>query len=104
MKATEIQALLNATVLVGPLPEEEILTAYLNYIGFGGSANGIEMASIKYFGKHTNELTVAEAACLAAIPKNPEKLNPFAYYVDDETGERNVAHGFLQKLVDIAKS
>lgn len=89
----KIREIFRAMQMEKTYTKEEILTAYLNYIGFGGSANGIEMASIKYFGKHTNELTVAEAACLAAIPKNPEKLNPFAYYVDDETGERvNYGH------------
>lgn len=54
-----------------------ILEAYLNYIGFGGSAAGIQAASLKYFGKDVSELTVAEGACLAAIPQNPEIFNPF---------------------------
>lgn len=58
--------------------KDEILEAYLNIIGFGGSANGIEMASRKYFGKHVEELSLAEAACLAAIPQSPEVNNPFA--------------------------
>ncbi|MBR5723712.1 MAG: transglycosylase domain-containing protein, partial [Oscillospiraceae bacterium] len=53
--------------------KDEILEAYLNYIGFGGAANGIEMAARKYFGKHTEELTIAESACLAAIPQSPEQ-------------------------------
>ena len=56
----------------------DILEAYLNYIGFGGSAAGIQAASMKYFGKDVSELTIAEGACLAAIPKSPETLNPFA--------------------------
>ncbi len=56
----------------------DILEAYLNYIGFGGSASGIQAASLKYFGKDVSELTIAEGACLAAIPKSPETLNPFA--------------------------
>ncbi len=60
----------------------DILEAYLNYIGFGGSAAGIQAASMKYFGKDVSELTIAEGACLAAIPKSPETLNPFA----DEEG------------------
>lgn len=58
--------------------KEEILEAYLNCIGFGGSTSGIQAASLKYFGKEVSELDLAEAACLAAIPKNPEKINPFA--------------------------
>lgn len=60
--------------------KDEILEAYLNYIGFGGAANGIEMAAQKYFGKHCSELTIAESACLAAIPQSPEINNPFAGY------------------------
>ena len=58
--------------------KDEILEAYLNCIGMGGSASGIQAASLKYFDKDVSELTLAEAACLAAIPKNPENLNPFA--------------------------
>lgn len=57
--------------------KDEILEAYLNCIGFGGSTSGIQAASLKYFGKEVSELDLAEAACLAAIPKNPEKINPF---------------------------
>ncbi len=57
--------------------KSDILEAYLNYIGFGGSTSGVQAASLKYFGKDVSELTIAEGACLAAIPKNPEVVNPF---------------------------
>lgn len=66
--------------------KDEILENYLNYIGFGGPTNGIQLASIKYFGKDVSELSIAEAACLAAIPKSPETINPFAGY-EDENGK-----------------
>lgn len=56
--------------------KDDILEAYLNCIGFGGNTNGIQAASLKYFGKDVSELDLAEAACLAAIPKSPEALNP----------------------------
>ncbi len=58
--------------------KDKILEAYLNYIGFGGKTAGVEAASLKYFGKHVGELTVAQGACLAAIPKDPNGLNPWA--------------------------
>ena len=64
-----------------------ILEAYLNYIGFGGSAAGIQAASMKYFGKDVSELTIAEGACLAAIPQSPEILNPFYKGHADKDGE-----------------
>lgn len=58
--------------------KDEILEAYLNCIGFGGSTSGIQAAALKYFDKDVSELDLAEAACLAACPKNPEVYNPFA--------------------------
>lgn len=64
-----------------------ILEAYLNYIGFGGSTNGIQAASLKYFGKDVSELTIAEGACLAAIPKDPNVINPFYKGKADKYGE-----------------
>ncbi len=83
----KIREIFRAMTLEKNYSKTEILETYLNYIGFGGSANGIEMASIKYFGKSVTELSIAEAAVLASIPQSPETLNPFAYYIDDETGE-----------------
>lgn len=68
-------------------PKPTILEAYLNYIGFGGSSAGIQAASMKYFGKDVSELTIAEGACLAAIPQSPEILNPFYKGHTDKKGE-----------------
>ncbi len=86
----KIREIFRAMTLEKNYSKQEIMETYLNYIGFGGAANGIEMASIKYFGKNVGDLTVAESACLAAIPQSPETINPFAYYIDDETGEKVV--------------
>ncbi len=83
----KIREIFRAMELEKNYSKDKILETYLNYIGFGGTANGIESAAQKYFGKSASELDVAEAACLAAIPKSPETLNPFAGYTDDETGE-----------------
>lgn len=57
--------------------KDEILSMYLNRIYFGQGAYGIESASMYYFGKHVQDLNIAEAACLAAIPKSPNYYNPF---------------------------
>lgn len=64
--------------------KDEILESYLNYIGFGGPRNGIQLAALDYFGKDVSELSIAESASLAAIPKSPETLNPFAGYEDED--------------------
>ena len=55
----------------------EVLAAYLNTVYFGDGAYGAEAASLEYFGKHANELTVAQAALLAGLPQSPIRLNPY---------------------------
>jgi penicillin-binding protein 1A len=56
--------------------KEEILALYLNKIFFGQRAYGIAAAAEVYFGKPLAELSVAEAATIAGIPKAPSLLNP----------------------------
>ncbi len=56
--------------------KEEILGLYLNQVFFGNHAYGIEAAAHTYFGKSTDELTIAEAALLAAIPRAPAYYDP----------------------------
>jgi len=56
--------------------KDKILELYLNHIYFGVGAYGIASASLAYFDKSVNELTVAEAAYLAALPKAPTSLHP----------------------------
>ncbi|HEY1310302.1 MAG TPA: transglycosylase domain-containing protein, partial [Pseudolabrys sp.] len=57
--------------------KEKILELYLNEIYLGLGAYGIASASLTYFDKGVNELTVAEAAYLAALPKAPNNYHPF---------------------------
>jgi penicillin-binding protein 1C len=59
------------------LSKPEILTQYLNRISFGNQAYGIEAASRLYFGKPASQLSLAESAFLAAIPRSPSLLNPY---------------------------
>jgi penicillin-binding protein 1A len=56
--------------------KDKILELYLNHIYLGLGAYGIAAASLVYFDKPVNELTVAEAAYLAALPKAPTQLHP----------------------------
>jgi penicillin-binding protein 1A len=56
--------------------KEKILELYLNEIYLGLGAYGIAAASLVYFDKSVNELTLAEAAYLAALPKAPAALHP----------------------------
>lgn len=56
--------------------KNEILELYLNHIYFGSGAYGIEAASRNYFGKSAKDLTLSQAATLAAMPKSPTIYNP----------------------------
>src|ERR671910_478526 len=57
--------------------KEKILELYLNEIYLGLGAYGVAAASLLYFDKSVHELTVPEAAYLAALPKAPTLLHPF---------------------------
>ncbi len=57
--------------------KEEIMEIYLNQIYFGFGAYGVEMASQVYFGKSAKDLTIPEAALIAAIAKGPNVYSPF---------------------------
>jgi 1A family penicillin-binding protein len=56
--------------------KEEILELYLNHIYFGNRAHGIEAAAQQYFGISAQELTLPQAALLAALPKAPSHYDP----------------------------
>ena len=55
----------------------QILEMYLNQVGYGGTAYGIEEASQEYFDKSARDLTLAESAMLAGLPISPTILSPF---------------------------
>lgn len=59
--------------------KDRILELYLNQISLGNGAYGVETAAQRYFGKPVKELSIAEAATLAALPKAPERYNPRRY-------------------------
>jgi 1A family penicillin-binding protein len=58
------------------LTKNQILEHYLNVIYLGNGMNGVEAASRDLFGKHVSQLTVAEGAMLAALPKAPSTYTP----------------------------
>ncbi len=59
--------------------KNQILELYLNEIYLGLVSYGVAAASLNYFGKTLNELTLDEAAYLAALPKAPNNYNPFKF-------------------------
>ncbi|WP_425909544.1 penicillin-binding protein 1A [Nitrobacter sp. TKz-YC02] len=74
--ARKIKEALLAMRIERTYSKDKILELYLNEIYLGLGAYGIAAASLVYFDKSVNELTVAEAAYLAALPKAPSTLHP----------------------------
>jgi penicillin-binding protein 1A len=73
----KIKEALLALKLERTYSKDKILELYLNEIYLGLGAYGIAAASLIYFDKSVHELTLAEAAYLAALPKAPTNLHPF---------------------------
>lgn len=57
--------------------KDDILEMYLNEVSYGGTAYGIQEAANVYFNKNVQDLTIAEAALLAGLPKSPTRFSPF---------------------------
>ena len=74
----KIREIILAILVEATYSKDKILEMYLNEVSYGGTAYGIEEASKTYFGKSVSQLTLAEAAFLAGLPKSPSKYSPFS--------------------------
>ncbi|MFA4996144.1 MAG: penicillin-binding protein [Patescibacteria group bacterium] len=80
--------------------KDEILTMYLNEIPYGNSNAGAEAASRMYYGKTAKDLTLAQAATLAAIPQSPTYYSPYGTHTDKLIIRRNYV---LDRMVETGK-
>jgi len=74
--ARKIKELFLAVKLERTISKDEILELYLNKIALGHRSYGVAAAAEVYYGKTLDELTLAQAAMLAAPPKAPSRINP----------------------------
>lgn len=81
----------------GKYSKKQILEMYFNEIYYGNGAWGIAQAARLYFDKNPEELTDAESAMLAGVPKNPARYNPLGKPAN-VTGRRDVV---LKRMVDL---
>ena len=72
----KIKEIILATRLEGALSKDKILELYLNEIFLGQNSYGVAAAAQTYFNKNLDQLTVAEAATLASMPKAPSDFHP----------------------------
>ncbi len=75
----KIREALLAVRIETTLSKDHILELYLNEIYLGLQAYGVAAAGQAYFNKSLDQLTIPEAAFLAALPKAPNNYNPFRY-------------------------
>ncbi|MBU1074955.1 PBP1A family penicillin-binding protein [Patescibacteria group bacterium] len=74
--------------------KDEILQMYLNEIPYGSTAYGVQAASQRYFGKNVQDINLAEAAILAALPQAPTRYSPFG-------SNKDLLIGRQQYILDI---
>ena len=77
------------------MSKPEILELYLNRINLGPRVFGVEAASQRYFGKSARNISISEAALLAAIPQAPSRWNPTSNY----DGALNRSHLVLSRML-----
>lgn len=95
----KIKELILAVEIERMYDKDQILTLYLNESPYGGRRNGAESGAQTYFGKSAKELTLAEAALLAAIPQNPAVYDP--YNLTGHEGLINRQHLVLKAMKDV---
>lgn len=84
-------------------PKSRILEMYLNQVPYGGTAWGVESASMTYFGKHAKDLDLAESALIAGLPEAPTTLSPFGAHPElakkrqEEVLKRMETQGYITK-------
>ncbi len=79
----KIKELILAYQIEQKFTKDEILKLYLNEIPYGSNAYGAEAAAQTYFGKSVKELSLAEAAALAGLPKAPSYYSPWGNHLDE---------------------
>ena len=75
----KLQQMARALQLETQYSKQEILTYYVNHAPFGGTVEGVEAASLTFFGYPSRSLTHAQAALLAVLPQAPSRFRPDRY-------------------------
>lgn len=93
----KFKEVLLALIIEHKYSKDEILGLYLNQIPYGSNAYGIAAASETFFGKQVEELSLDEAATLAALPKAPSYYSPYGSHKEELIKRRN---WILQRAAD----
>lgn len=80
------------------LPKDTILQIYLNESPYGGTIYGVEEASLSFFGKKAEGVTLTEAAYLAALPQAPTYYSPYGKHRDALEKRKNLV---LERMFEL---
>jgi len=95
----KMKEIIIAIKLESTYSKDEVLNLYLNEIPYGSNAYGVEVASQNFFGKSARDVTLAEAAYLAALPKAPTFYSPYGNNRDALEERKNLV---LQRMKDLS--
>lgn len=87
-----------ATKLERVMTKDEILAIYLNDNPYGGTIYGVEEAARSFFGKEPIDLSVAEAAYIAAIPQAPTYYSPYGSHRDALDNRKNIVLSEMKEM------
>jgi membrane peptidoglycan carboxypeptidase len=86
------------------MSKDEILALYLNEAPYGGNIYGVEEASKTFFGKEPKDLSLAEAAYLAALPQSPTHYSPYGNYRNELDARERLVLKRMRDLNFISES
>lgn len=79
--------------------KDEILTIYLNETAYGGTIYGVEEATQNFFGVAAKDVSLAQAAYIAALPQAPTRYSPYGNHRDELEARKNLV---LSRMKDLA--
>lgn len=94
----KIKEAILAIKLEKSITKDKILELYLNETPYGGSIYGVEEASMDFFGKKAYDISLAEAAYLAALPKAPTFYSPYGKNLDKLEKRKNLVLSRMASL------
>lgn len=93
----KIQEQYLAIELSKTMSKDEVLLNYMNTINLGQNTLGVQAASLRYFNKSVNSLTLSECAVIAGITKNPSRYNPISHPEENAKRREKVLNDMLEQ-------
>lgn len=93
----KIQEQYLAIELTKSMSKDEVLLNYMNTINLGQNTLGVQAASLRYFNKSVNNLTLSECAVIAGITQNPSRYNPISHPENNADRRKKVLGDMLRQ-------